>query len=96
MGEMRFTDVDRNLLVASTEQYGFIKRPLDIAAVANLDVDKTKQDRNKHPKVKPHYSSKNYRSDIFGASGVYRDELSANTEYALRLRYSTSGSTGTF
>jgi hypothetical protein len=71
MGEFRFTDVDRNLLVASTEFTMFVKKPL--------------QKTESQPSMKAHYSSQEHISDIFGETGVYVDNLVTNEIYEIHL-----------
>jgi len=62
MGEQRFSDVGRNLLVASTNQDRFAKKAIE-------KVDTTKKGKKKHA----HYSES--ESEIVGEYGVYKDTL---------------------
>jgi hypothetical protein len=77
MGEMRFTDIDRNLLVASTEHTMFTKNPFETTS-SNLD-------HLEHHHAKSHYSSKEHVDDIFGATGVYIDNLVTNEIFTLNV-----------
>ena len=77
MGELRFSDVDRNLLVASTDQTMITKSPLETYA--------SKFDHLEHQHAKSHYSTKEHVNDIFGAAGIYADNLVTNERYKFRL-----------
>ncbi len=82
MGEMRFTDVDRNLLFASTNQNLMPSKAIDFLDGPPPPV----------PKVKPkaHYSSTVRESgDVFGSRGVYIDNQVTNENIQLRLSYTT-------
>jgi hypothetical protein len=71
MGEFRFTDIDRNLLVASTEFTMLIKKPLE--------------KREAQPSMKAHYSSQEHISDVFGETGVYIDNFVADEIHEIHL-----------
>jgi hypothetical protein len=77
MGELRFTDVDRNILVASTDQTLLTKSPFETFA-SNLD-------HLNHQHAKSHYSTMEHSSDIFGTTDIYIDSLVTNENYKLRI-----------
>jgi hypothetical protein len=77
MGEFRFTDIDRNLLVASTEHTMFTKSPFE-TPTSNLD-------HVEHHRGNSHYSSKEPLNDVFGATGVYVDRMVSNEIYSLSI-----------
>jgi hypothetical protein len=77
MGELRFTDVDRNILVASTEQTLLTKSPFE-TFVSNLD-------HLNHQLPKSHYSTMEHSSDIFGTTDIYIDSLVTNANYKLLI-----------
>ena len=80
LGELRFTDPDRNILVASTEQTLISK-----SATENY---LTSVKKKVAPMAeKSHYSSPQYASDIFGATGVYADSLVTNENYVLHVEH---------
>ena len=66
MGTFRFSDVDRNLIVAST----------DMPSLSKGSFDKQTINRKKHA----HYSKTEYASDVYGENGVYVDRLVTNEE----------------
>ena len=75
MGELRFSDIDRNILVASTEQT-LLKKDRFVTYASVFD-------HVEHQHVKPHYSTKEHASDVFGAAGVYGDNLVTNEVHKL-------------
>ena len=75
MGELRFTDMGRNLLVASTEPNMFLKNPFETALTSI-----------RNPNQQQHYSAKANLNDIFGVTGIYTDNLVTNEEYKLHLQ----------
>ena len=77
LGELRFSDVDRNLLVASTEQTMITKNPFE-TYTSNLD-------HLEHHHAKSHYSTKEHVNDIFGAVDIYTDTLVTNEKYKFRV-----------
>ena len=77
MGEMRFTDVERNLLFASTNQNLMLS-----GAIEFLGMPEAKA------KPKAHYSTTVRQSgDVFGARAVYVDDQVTNENIKLRLVY---------
>ena len=74
MGSFRFSDVDRNFIVASTDMIGLSKKPV-------FDVPLTNQVRSRH------YSETEFASDIYGADGVYNDRLVIDESLKLDLTY---------
>ncbi len=84
MGEMRFTDVDRNLLFASTNQNLMPSGALEI--VNGSPITKAKP--------KAHYSTTVRKSgDVFGARAVYADDQVTNENVKLLLSYKMESST---
>jgi len=73
MNAFRFTDLDRNLIVASTDMIDLTTTPL--------------QEVNKQVNLrKPaHYSETEAMDDVFGAKGVYMDNLVTNEEIRLEV-----------
>ena len=63
MGYFRFSDVERNLLVASTNMPDLSKRSL---------LDDSRQDGT--TRIQPHYSKLPDVADVFGTEGVYLDK----------------------
>lgn len=74
-GELRFTDLDRNLLIASTNADGLARQP--IPRVDEMTVPKS-----------AHYSEN--ESEIVGAYGVYRDNQTAGERIRLRSKLTVS------
>ena len=72
MNAFRFTDVDRNLIVASTDMIDLTTTPLE----------KMTQDNLRKP---AHYSETEAMDDVFGAKGVYVDNLVMNEEIRLEV-----------
>ena len=72
LGEFRFSDVGRNLLVASTEHTMSIKKPL--------------LKPEEQVTVKAHYSSSEHLSEIYGEYGVYVDNSVTNEIYAIQVK----------
>ena len=70
LGELRFTDIDRNLLVGSTNQDRFARTP-----VRKADAKKVK--------APEHYSKS--LSDIVGESGTYKDNQVVNERIRLQI-----------
>lgn len=71
MNAFRFTDVDRNLIVASTDMIDLTSTPLE-----------AKQD---NLRKLAHYSETEAMDDVFGAKGVYIDNLVTNEEIRLEV-----------
>ena len=76
LGELRFTDIDRNLVVGSTDQ--------DLVAKTAIirEKDGLAEVRNKMP---IHYSKS--ETDIVGEIGVYKDALVANEQVRVKIRH---------
>jgi hypothetical protein len=72
MGHFRFSDIDRNLLVASTDMPDMTKKSLRIEA------ERTKR-------LRPHYSETEHASDVFGERGVYIDSQAIDQPIRLDL-----------
>jgi hypothetical protein len=72
MGELRFTDINRNLLIASSNQDVFAKTPLS-------------QSEYEQIKTPAHYSECNTKSDIVGEFGTYKDDQVANERIRLQV-----------
>ena len=65
MGSFRFSDVGRNLIVASTDMIGLSKKSV-------LNQRGSKYVRSQH------YSETEFASDVYGHKGVYEDNLVVN------------------
>ena len=74
LGELRFSDVDRAVLVASTDQDKLIKKPM---------VFDTKDRENRPTRQGEHYSKS--ETDVMGTSGVYVDNLVTNEYVKLTI-----------
>jgi hypothetical protein len=72
MGHFRFSDVDRNLLLASTDMPDMTKTSLLAEA-------------EKMKRLRPHYSQTEHASDVFGERGVYIDNQSIDQPIRLQL-----------
>jgi hypothetical protein len=72
MGELRFTDINRNLLIASTNQDLFAKTPLS-------------QSESEQIEIPAHYSQSNTKSDIVGEFGTYKDDQVVNERIRLQV-----------
>jgi hypothetical protein len=74
LGELRFTDINRNLLIASSNQDLFAtKAPL-------------RQSESDAPIETPaHYSQSNTKSDIVGEFGTYKDDQVVNERIRLQV-----------
>lgn len=77
-GELRFTDLDRNILVASTNADALARKPI-ISENKSNPVAK---------KESVHYSKS--ESEIVGSHGVYRDNIAANEWITLRSQSKAS------
>ena len=75
LGELRFTDVDRNLLVGSSNQDCIAKGPISYGG----------DDAEEPKKVPVHYSKS--ETDIVGEEGTYRDSLVTNEQVRLRITH---------
>lgn len=75
MNAFRFTDVDRNLIVASTDMIDLTSNPLET----------TKETALRKP---AHYSETEVIDDLFGAKGVYVDNMVTNEEIRLAVTHS--------
>ena len=74
MGSFRFSDVDRNLIVASTDMIGLSKKPV-------FDVPLQSLVRSRH------YSETEFASDIYGSDGVYNNRLVKDESLKFDLTY---------
>jgi hypothetical protein len=72
IGELRFTDMDRNLLVASTNQDRFAKAPIEYT-ITNAS------------KESVHYSKSD--TDIVGEYRVYKDDIVTNQNVKLLIQH---------
>lgn len=72
MNAFRFTDVDRNTIVASTDMIDLTMTPL--APQTNL-------------RKPAHYSETEALDDVFGSKGVYQDKMVTNEVIKLKLAY---------
>jgi hypothetical protein len=70
MGYFRFSDVDRNLVVASTDMTDLSKKPL---------VDSERRF------LRPHYSETEFASDVYGSEGVYVDKHAVDESIEIKL-----------
>lgn len=77
MGALRFSDVDRNLMVASTGMTELSKDPILTMEEASQAV----QAESSHV----HYSSFEHVNDVFGAQGIYVDNLVTNEVIKLNV-----------
>jgi predicted metallopeptidase len=73
MGYYRFSDVERNLIVASTDMTGLLKKSFVDAPGQKL--------------IRSHYSQTEFLSDIYGTNGVYADTLASSEDIKLDLAY---------
>jgi len=64
MGAFRFSDVERNIIVASTNLEPMSKSPL------TFEAEKTKQ--------RKHYSQSEHGVDVYGSANVYVDNMVTN------------------
>jgi hypothetical protein len=76
-GELRFTDLDRNLLVASTNADGLARQPIP-------------REDERIVQTSVHYSRS--ESEVVGAHGVYRDDKAAHERIRLRSKLSVGAS----
>jgi hypothetical protein len=76
-GELRFTDIDRNLLVASTNADAFAKKALPLVQ----ETTSNSQASQASHKESVHYSKS--ESEVVGAYGVYKDNLSTGERIIL-------------
>jgi hypothetical protein len=74
MGYLRFADVERNLVVASTDMPDLSKKPF-------LDVE------TQSGPLRPHYSQTEFESDIYGSKGVYVDRLAVDESIEINLSH---------
>jgi hypothetical protein len=72
LGELRFTDINRNLLIASSNQDLFAKKPLS-------------QSESEQIETPAHYSTSNTKSDIVGEFGTYKDDQVVNEHIRLQV-----------
>ena len=75
LGELRFTDINRNLLIASSNQNKIARMP-----IPSLDKAEMKK------KTSIHYSKS--ESDIVGEYGTYRDKIPSNEMIQIRIAHS--------
>ena len=74
MGSFRFSDVERNLIVASTDMIGLSKKSV-------CDVPLENKIRSRH------YSETEFLSDVYGSQGVYSDNHVTEETLKLDIRY---------
>lgn len=72
LGELRFTDLERNLLIASTNADQFARSPV-------IPLTKTRE-------TPSHYST--FESDIVGSTATYTDSMVMNANFRLRVHHS--------
>lgn len=77
MGELRFTDIGRNLLVASTNQDRVLTRP--------LYEQQQRQQQHEKPEKGLHYS--NFESDVVGTR-MYSDDRTSNERIRIQIVHS--------
>jgi hypothetical protein len=75
MGAMRFTDVERGLVLASTDMEGLSKDRL-----------RSPSDHS-YLKIKPHYSSSGKGFSLWGTKGVYRDNMVSTRKITIHIKY---------
>lgn len=71
MNAFRFTDIDRNLIVASTDMIDLTSTPLE-----------AKRENLRQP---AHYSETEALDDVFGTKGVYKDNMVTNEKIRLKV-----------
>jgi hypothetical protein len=82
-GAFRFTDIDRNLLVASTDLPGISKTPLQ---TIESTMNRRLRPATEHETEKAHYSGTG-QSQVWGTDGVYKDNMVNNEIIRLELLY---------
>lgn len=71
MNAFRFTDIDRNLIVASTDMIDLTTTPLEV--------------RKEGLRQPAHYSGIEALDDVFGTKGVYKDKMVTNEMIRLKV-----------
>lgn len=79
MGALRFSDVDRNVMVASTGMTELSKDP--ILTVNEITAQGQRDKATSHV----HYSQFEHVNDVFGADGIYVDNLVTNENVKLSV-----------
>lgn len=71
---MRFTDVERNIIVASTDMPGLTK-------------DRLERKNSEVVETKPHYSASGKGFWLWGSKGVYKDKLISKRTIQINTKY---------
>jgi hypothetical protein len=75
MGAMRFTDIERGIIFASTDMEGLSKDRVRLPS------------DHSHLKSKPHYSSSGKGFWLWGTKGVYRDKMISTRNVIIETKY---------
>jgi len=79
LGEFRFSDPERNIMIASTELVGLVKSPM---------IYEKQQARSKTGlRQKPHYSISTAGQQLWGTHDVYEDDLVQDERISLVVSY---------
>lgn len=84
LGGFRFSDPERNIIVASTELGGLEKSPRDIANPSRAERQHQKE-RDNH--LHGHYSKAGHGSLVWGSQGIYKDQLVSNIQVHFTVDY---------
>lgn len=87
MGALRFSDVDRNLMVASTGMTELSKDPI-------ITMEELAQVQEAEQASHVHYSNFEHVNDVFGAEGIYIDSLVTNENVKLNVKRENMGVKG--
>jgi mannosyltransferase OCH1-like enzyme len=74
LGGFRFSDPERNLIVASTDLAGLEKKARSIANPTHADM-KREAEQNRRRQQQGHYSKAGHGSLVWGIQGIYKDAL---------------------
>jgi len=85
LGAFRFSDPDRNLIVASTDVPGLSGKPMSSRRVVGKEGSVRKK-----KKVKPHYSVTNGGQKLWGTHDVYADDLVDEEHITLVVSHDTA------
>lgn len=85
LGALRMSDIDRNIIVASTDLPGLLKEPIGTSALAMGKKRVGAKGEESSGKRPPHYSLAGKGDWVWGTKYVYTDALTANEVVKLNI-----------
>lgn len=82
MGALRLSDIENNVVIATTDIEGISKTPKDIP-ISELELFTAEEQIKLQKKEKKHYSAASKGQWVFGTRMVYTDLMITNESYKL-------------